>query len=202
MPFRIASYFPHAQGKIDVIKTMEKSPLEWTAVLNGVFLDEYVAPKVKTYMGPMGLVLDIPNDSAAIPGSGNDPVVFTHTFDIAKFVAALLTAPKWEKESVIIGDKVTWNEFLQIAEEAKGVKFSVTTDSIDHLKNGQITELPSHQNLYPIFPKQMLQGIFAAFGRMFVEGAFDLKPASTLNSAYPEIKPRSVKQLVNEGWKA
>lgn len=57
---------------------------------------------------------------AAIPGSGNVPVVFSHTFDVAKFVGALLTLEKWPLESYIMGDKMTWNQFLQLAEEVRG----------------------------------------------------------------------------------
>ncbi|KAM0553380.1 hypothetical protein ACHAPJ_007394 [Fusarium lateritium] len=197
----IASYFPIAQAKLDLIAALEAtSTLEYTVVLNGYFADAWVAPKVKSYQDPMALVVDIPNEFAAIPGSGNELVVFTHTFDIARFVALLIGAPKWDKESYIIGDKISWNQFLQIAEEAKGVKFAVKNDSIEVLKQGKITELPSHPHMYPFFPKEMLQGLFAAFGRMFVEGAFDLKPEHTLNQAFPEVKARSIKDLLFEAW--
>ena len=61
------------------------------------------------------------NNAAAISGSGNTPVVFTHTIDVAKFVAASLDLDKWDKRFFVKGDKLTWNEFLQLAEKAKGV---------------------------------------------------------------------------------
>jgi hypothetical protein len=115
----------------------------------------------------MAVVLDIANDFAAIPGSGDVPVVLTHTFEVARFVAALVKLPRWEKDPYIVGDRVTWNEFLRLAEEAKGIKFTVVHDSLEKLRTGQITELPSHPSLYPFFSKQMLQGFFAAFGIMF-----------------------------------
>lgn len=199
---RIAKYFPIGQSKLDILAALEAtSTLEYTTVLNGYFVDCWVAPKVKSYQDPLPLVVDIPNNFAAIPGSGNELVTFTHTFDIALFVAALVEAPKWEEESYIIGDKVTWNQFVQYAEEAKGTKFTVKTDSIEDLKKGQITELPSHPHLYPFFPKAMLQGLFSAFGRMFAEGAFDLKPKHILNEAFPEIQARKVKDLIFEAWK-
>jgi hypothetical protein len=198
---RIASYFPIAQAKLNLIAALEAtSTLEYTTVINGYFADGWVAPKVKSYQDPMPLVVDIPNQVAAIPGSGNELVVFTHTFDIARFVALLVGAPKWDKESYIIGDKVSWNQFVQYAEEARGVKFTVKNDSIEDLKQGKITELPSHPHLYPFFPKEMLQGLFAAFGRMFVEGVFDLKPQHTLNEAFPTVKARKIKHLLFEAW--
>lgn len=199
---RIASYFAPAATKLAFLKALEPTSLEWTTVINGYFLDYYGAPKVKTYMPPMSLVVDLPNDFAAIPGSGDVPVVFTHTFDIGTFVAALLTQEKWEKESYIIGDKVTLNEFVRIAEDVKKTKFTIEHDSIDKLKGGQVTELPSHPSFYPFFPKQMLQGMFAAFGIMFENGVFDLKPSRTLNDDFPDIKPRTVKEVISEAYGA
>ncbi|KAM0190118.1 hypothetical protein ACHAPI_009630 [Fusarium lateritium] len=197
----IASYFPVAQAKLNIIAALEAtSSLEYTVVLNGYFADYWVTPKVKSYQDPLPLVVDIANNFAAIPGSGNELVTFTHTFDVAHFVAALLGASKWDKESYIIGDKVSWNQFVQYAEEAKGVKFTIKNDSIEDLKDGKITELPSHPHMYAFFPKPMLQGFFAAFGRMFAEGVFDLKTERTLNQMFPEVQPRNIKDLLFEAW--
>ncbi|KAF9771783.1 hypothetical protein IL306_010554 [Fusarium sp. DS 682] len=197
----IASYFPIAQAKLNTIAALEAtSTLEYSAVLNGYFADYWVVPKVKSYQDPMPLVVDMVNNFAAIPGSGNELVTFTHTFDVARFVAALVGAPKWEKESYIIGDKVSWNQFVQYAQEAKGVKFTIKNDSVEDLKNGRVTELPSHVHMYAFFPKPMLQGMFAAFGRMFVEGEFDLNPERTLNEAFPEVKAQKIKDLLLEAW--
>ncbi|KFA50129.1 hypothetical protein S40293_06402 [Stachybotrys chartarum IBT 40293] len=198
----IASYFPPAAIKVSFLEALESTSLEWTTIVNGYFLDYYGAPKVKTYMPPMALAIDLASNVAAIPGSGDVPVVFTHTFDIGKFVAALLMKDKWEKESFIIGDKVTLNEFVKVAEDVKKTKFTVTHDSMDMLKSGQITELPSHPTFYPFFPKQMLQEIFAAFGIMFENGVFDLKPSGTLDDEFPNIKPKTVKELVSEAYGA
>jgi hypothetical protein len=200
--FRIASYFPLAAVNLNYLKALESTSLEWTAVLNGYFLDYYGAPKVKSYMPPLPLVVDLPSNFAAIPASGNVPVVFTHTFDVGKFVAALLTKENWEKETYIIGDKLTLNEFVRVAEEVKGTKFTVEHDSLDKLKTGQITELPSHPNAYNIFPKPMLQGMFAAFGLMIENGVFDFKPSHTLNDEFPNIKPKTVRNIITEAYAA
>jgi len=96
--------------------------LEYTVAHNGFFMDYWGIPGVKSNMARSPPVnwLDVANNAASIPGSGNVPSVFTHTTDVARFVAALLDAPKWEKETFVYGDKVTWNEFLKLAEEAKG----------------------------------------------------------------------------------
>ena len=189
---------------MDVIKAVSSTSLEYTAVYNGLFLDYFVAPKVKTYLYPLAIAVDIANNTAAIPGSGDYNVVFTHTTDVAKYVVALLSAGKWETESFIIGDKVTINEFVKIAEAARGLQFTITHDEVETLEKGQITELPSHPKMYPFFPKHAIQGMFSAFGRMWINGTFDFKPssASLLNERFPDIRPRSVRELINEAWKA
>ena len=121
MHSRQVSFHP-ASGKIWSREELEKTKsLEWTTVLNGFFLDYFGIPKVKSYLQPTTIVLDIANDCAGIPGSGDVPVVLTHSFDVAKYTARLLGLDKWEKESYVIGDRLTWNEFLKLAEEAKGI---------------------------------------------------------------------------------
>jgi hypothetical protein len=125
--------------------------------------------------------------------------VFTHTWDVARFVALLADAPKWEKKSYTISYKVTWNEFLLIAEQAKGVKFTTTYDSMDLLKTDKITELPSHPYVYPFFSKEVLQGLLASFGVMIEEGVFDFQPERTVEE-FPEVKARTVRKLVFEAW--
>ena len=197
----MVAIFPPAKGKIDTIAALEASSLEYTSILNGYFIDYFALPKVPSYMPPLAVVADIANNFAAIPGSGDVPVVFTHTWDISKFVAAYVQKPTWEKEAYIIGGKATWNEFIAIAEEAKGTKFTVETDSIEKLSKGEITELPSHPSIYSFFPKPMLQGFFAAFGIFFEQGLFDLKPARTLNEEFPEIKARTVKEIIDAAWR-
>ncbi len=77
-------------------------------------------PVVQSHMRPLTMVLDIANDAAAILGSGNVPVTFTHTRDVAKFVAASLDLDEWDRETFVTGEKVTLNELLRLAEEAKG----------------------------------------------------------------------------------
>lgn len=118
---RHAALFPIAKLKLAAIQKLQSTTLEYTSVSNGFFMDYYGLPRAKSYLQPFVLVLDMAQNAAAIPGSGNTPVVFTHTFDVAKFVAALMSSTGWPKRSVIVGDKKTWNEALTIAEEIKGL---------------------------------------------------------------------------------
>ncbi|KAJ0329130.1 hypothetical protein COL5a_004361 [Colletotrichum fioriniae] len=188
------------QSKLDAVEALENSSLEYTLYYVGYFLDFWGYPRVQTYQVQNIIVVDIENNRAVIPGKGDTPVTFTHTLDVAEFVAASLELPKWEKESYVIGENVTWNEFLRIAEEVKGVKFEVTHDDIDFLKSGKITELPSHPSLYSVMPKYQLQALFATFGIWFEEGLYHLEPETTLNQLFPGIKARTVKEVIQAGW--
>ncbi|EEU36823.1 uncharacterized protein NECHADRAFT_42269 [Fusarium vanettenii 77-13-4] len=189
------------QSKLDAVEALEKSTLEYTLFYVGYFLDFWGYPRVKSYQRQNLIVVDIEYNKAAIPGDGNTPVTFTHTFDVAEFVAASLELPSWEKESYVIGDSVTWNEFLRLAEEVKGEKFEVTHDSLDLLLSGQITELPSHPSLYSQMPKEQIQALFSTFGVWFEKGLFNLKPTTkTLNDVFPEIHARTVKEILEAGW--
>ncbi|UPL03669.1 hypothetical protein LCI18_014603 [Fusarium solani-melongenae] len=189
------------QSKLDAVEALEKSTLEYTLFYVGYFLDFWGYPRVQSYQRQNLIVVDIEYDRAAIPGDGNTPVTFTHTFDVAEFVAASLDLPSWEKESYVIGESITWNEFLRLAEEVKGEKFEVTHDSLDLLLSGQITELPSHPSLYSQMPKDQIQALFATFGVWFEKGLFELKPTNkTLNEVFPEIHARTVKEILEAGW--
>lgn len=108
----------HAEGLKTIAKT---SSLEHTVFYNGLFLDYYCTPGIKSYMNGIPLVIDAVHDCAALPGSSNVPVSFCHTRDIAKIVNLSLDLPKWENESWIMGEKVTWNEMLALVEAAKGL---------------------------------------------------------------------------------
>ncbi|KAF4898137.1 Oxidoreductase BOA1 [Colletotrichum viniferum] len=181
----------------------ETKDLEYAVVHNGFFLDYWAPQAEKSNMTPFTLFIDIPNDSAAIPGSGNVPSAFTHTRDVAKFVAAALDLKKWDNDLYIVGDKVTWNEFLKLAEDAKGTKFNVAYDSAEKLKAGQTTELPGQIPAYPFFPKEAYQALAGTFGWWFENGTFDIPPSGkkTLNELFPEIKAWKVKEILEKAWK-
>ena len=70
------------------------------------------------------------------------------------------------------------------------------------LRKGQITELPSHVNVYPFFPKEALQGTFATLEYWFENGDFNIDTARGLflNEKFPEIVPVSVNQIITEAW--
>lgn len=102
---------------LDLLRT---TSLQWTEIAPGYFLDYWGMPYIKTYLTSMAPVIDMKNATAAIPGSGDEPVAFSYSFDVAKVVAELLNLSEWQDTTYIIGDKLTWNDFLSLAEDAKG----------------------------------------------------------------------------------
>ncbi|KAH7072157.1 hypothetical protein BKA63DRAFT_63759 [Paraphoma chrysanthemicola] len=192
----IAKIFPIAGLKLTILSALSKTSLQYTSVINGFFLDYFGIPHIKTYLGPFPLVLDIPSAHASIPGAGKTPVAFTYTFDIGRYVAqTLLSNPVWAEDSIIVGDKLTWTEFLSIAEDVTGKKFSVSYDSIEALEKGQVTELPGQVALYQFLPKEMLLGMAAVFGLMQERGVFDLQGGEV------GFKTKTARELVEEAWR-
>lgn len=86
-------------------------------------MDYFGVPNLPSYLTSFPALMDIPGNTAAIPGDGNTPITFTHTSDVGKFVAASLDLDAWDRISVVIGDKMTMNEAVRLAEETKGKKF-------------------------------------------------------------------------------
>lgn len=74
-------------------------------------------------------------------------------------------------------------------------------DDLTTLRQGRITELPSHLSLYSQMPKGEIQALFATFGVWFEAGLYHLRPTTkTLNEIFPHIKARTVKEVITTGW--
>jgi hypothetical protein len=184
-------------------KALEKTSLEWTSVYNGLFLD-YFSPGIPSYCRPSSFFVDVKNNKAGIPGSGDYPMYFTHTTDIGKYTAALLGTEKWGNRYFIAGDVKTWNEFIAIAERVKDTKFQVSYDSLEKLGNGEFTELPYHEELYSYLPegvpKSVAQGVLANFALSLARGDGVYGPGSYLNEMFPEIKPLGVEEALEKSF--
>ncbi|CAI6026622.1 unnamed protein product [Clonostachys chloroleuca] len=189
-------YKKKAQEELKTVKD-----LETTRIICGQFMDYWGIPGVKSHFSAFTIAVDIANDAAAIPGDGNTPVIMTHTSDVGKYVAASLDLEKWDPVHYIASDKVSLNELLSYAEEAKGKKFSVTYDSVESLKQGHLTELPGQAANYEYIPKEVLQKLLVSFHLWYAEGVFNFEHGTTLNDKFPDIKPLKVKEMIDRAWK-
>ncbi|KUJ18607.1 NAD(P)-binding protein [Mollisia scopiformis] len=193
--------FPTIPMKQASRSALEASSLEWTVVYNGYFMDYFGMPQLASRLAPYVVLLDIPGNAAAIPGDGNKLVTFTHTSDVGRFVTALIDFEEWDRVSFIIGDKMTLNEAVKLAEVAKGSKFKVDYDDLDKLKRGEVTELPSQISSYSVIPREFVQAINSAFGIWVDRGDFDFDEKTSLNTNFPDIKPMKLKELLEKAWK-
>ncbi|KAF4781914.1 hypothetical protein HER10_EVM0005047 [Colletotrichum scovillei] len=195
------SLLPHGFQHIASYRELEKSRLEWTAFNCGWFLDYYAMPHIETYIPQTTFVVDMANRRASIPGDGKQKMTFTYTKDVARFVVEALDLATWEHDTYLIGDEMTWEEFIGIAEEARGgKKFHVTYDSVQKLQSGEITELPGQVAAYSYFPKQWTQQLFSTFGFWVTEGLFDFPKDRVLNQVFPHLKVTGVREMLQKSW--
>ncbi|KAF5967094.1 hypothetical protein FCOIX_12143 [Fusarium coicis] len=186
---------PVGQARGRTLVELGKTDLEWTRFDNGFFLDYYGPPTFKSYMQRVAWVIDIANKKAGIPGTGNEPMTFTYTFDVAKFVVAALDLPKWEQLMYCYGEKTTWNKVLKQAEDAIGSKFDVAYDPAEKLEKGEVTELPFNRNAADL-PQKVLEGLMSLWGLYVLEGKYDLPTDKALNNVFPDIKPLKVEDVL------
>ncbi|KAI9930259.1 hypothetical protein MW887_012072 [Aspergillus wentii] len=162
-PREALQHLPQLEDYFNAIELLKASNLEWTVFLNGIFLDYFIPPSMPSYLKPNVFVIDMAHKVAAIPGDGSVPVTFTYTFDLARFVVAALDLEHWPEESRVIGDEMSWNEFVALAETTLECKFDIHYDPIDKLRQFEITELPGHQALYSHFPQKAFQWFMSIF---------------------------------------
>lgn len=89
-------------------------------MIPGFFMDYWGMSHVKTNLAPYTFGIDIGSSTAAIPGDGNDVLCMTYTYDMADYLVKLLALDEWSEFTVIVGDEVTYNQILEMAEEVCG----------------------------------------------------------------------------------
>ncbi|KAF2735549.1 NAD(P)-binding protein [Polyplosphaeria fusca] len=179
---------------------LRKTELEWTKVYNGLFLEYYGMPYVESFLPSFTSVVDMPYKTAAIPGTGDDVMTFIYSKDMAALVVAALDLPAWEETLSCIGEKMTWNEFVRVAEEITDSKFKVSYDPEEKLRSGKVTLLPSGTSSYAVFTEDIYQGILSVAGLHLIAGLFDLPEEYSLSRKFPEIKVMGVRDMLSV-WK-
>ncbi|KAL6402763.1 hypothetical protein AUP68_14099 [Ilyonectria robusta] len=193
--------FGRILARAGTAKELRQTDLEWTSIRVGQISDSFGIPHIKSYLPFRPLNVDVANKAAAIPGSGNDVIAYTYSFDMARFLVAALDLPKWDEDLFCYSDKVTLNEVVKLAEKITGSKFDVAYDSVEKLQRGEMTELPAHVESYSVLPKKILQASFATYSLYAIDGFFDFPKENTLNAKFPEIKTTTIEDMLNL-WKS
>ncbi|KAJ5498249.1 hypothetical protein N7453_007300 [Penicillium expansum] len=150
------------------------------------------------YTRPFTFGIDISSGTAAIPGDGNNVICMTYTYDMAIYLVKALSLDEWPEFSVIVGDEVTYNQVLGMAEEFTGKKFKVTYDSLEQIKTGDVTVLPQPEGIE--YSSDELKEVTALVSRLTVNNVFQM-PGDRLNSLFLDVKPITMRQLLHNAWK-
>ena len=199
--------------KLAAIEKLKAAPeLQYTRFVTGTFMDYFGPAAIPTYLKTISLVLDMEHNKAIVPGDGETPVVLSHSTTIAKFVAASLDLESWPEASFIIGQRLTMNELVAIAESVKGVlsllktgigltaagaKFEVVHESIADLQAGNNTELECNIPRYEIIPEATINYISREWAVAAAKGIIDFPSKGSLNELLPGVKPLSAREFLS-----
>ncbi|KAJ5895265.1 hypothetical protein N7495_006956 [Penicillium taxi] len=178
---------------------LKASSLKYTRVVPGFFMDYWGMPHAETNLQPFSFGIDIASRTAAIPGDGNDMMCMTYTYDMARYVVKALDLDQWPEFSVIVGDEVTYNDILHMAEEIIGTKFQVTYDSREQIESGDVTVPPVAEDVE--YSTEELKETTALVSRLTVNGVFQLPRENRLNSLFPELRPVTMREFLEKSWR-
>lgn len=189
---------PLYMWKFKAADRLESSGLEYTRFSNGMFMDYWFSPRIPSaFKFNMANWVDLDNFFAAIPGDGHTPLVLTHSRDIARFVVAVLEIPRWEKRYHLVGDRLTLNDFVRIAEEISGRSFEKHSDSLDELLMGRCTLVPAARKAAEkVQNPTSFISMIAGAGAMVAQGGMDLSGEADLNVLFPDLKTLRVQDAV------
>lgn len=117
---RVLNFDPTVQRWIDAASLLKGSPLQYTRFSNGFFMDYWGMPHAKTHLSPFPWAIDVFNKTAALPGDGEAIISLTHTVDLARFVVKMLEVDEWPEFSIVVGEDITFNDFLRLVERVRG----------------------------------------------------------------------------------
>ncbi|XP_014557865.1 hypothetical protein COCVIDRAFT_36725 [Bipolaris victoriae FI3] len=190
---------PSYTYKFKAREALAKTDLEYSLVCIGIFLDFWGYPHVRSVLDPrkiVGIFIDLAHNFAAIPGDGETSMVFTHTADTARFVVGMMDVPNWPESAFFAADRLTLKQFVQRAEQTKGVKFEVHYDTEEDIRAGKMTLPP---NVREWLPSPEWIPMFSAAALSYLGGGFDMDMTKCKNDWFPGIKPLKVQDVI-DAW--
>ncbi|MGI8500208.1 MAG: aromatic alcohol reductase [Hassallia sp.] len=165
----------------EVFEYLQKSGLEYTLVLNGMFM-EYI-----TYM-PM---FDLKNQVFQYWGNGEMPMDFTTTDDTAKYVAEAVSDPGLANTALeVAGDTLTEKQLKATYEAATGTQLS-------EKRLGSIAEMKAWIADKKASASSVEEYVYDQYTYAMESGKGKLDHIES--DRYPHIKPKTVKQSLSKG---
>lgn len=165
----------------EVFEYLQQSGLEYTLVLNGAFMD------IITYMP----LFDLEHQTFQYWGDGETPMDLTTTDDTAKYVAEAVSDSSLVNMALeVAGDTLTAKQLRAAYEEATGTKLTEKQlGSVPEFQAWITTKKASASSLEEYVYHQYMYAMVSGKGKL----------DRIQNDRYPQIKPLTVKQVLNRG---
>ncbi|KAK2839265.1 hypothetical protein FQN49_006314 [Arthroderma sp. PD_2] len=178
--------------------------LTWTLIRVGIFLDHLAMPHnpKTTYISPFWTFVDIDNEQCVFPGDGSQPLILTHSTDLAAYIERLvgLPAKDWPRESLIASNKLQVKDLESLIKKITGKDFKVIYDSVEEIRNGHITPLPSNQTVFDDPAKgELFREVETQVMLSMLSNAHDL-PGKNLAEIFPEVQTTNIEDFLRAGW--
>nr|POE90201.1 hypothetical protein CFP56_20668 [Quercus suber] len=212
-----------SSGTLEAEAELRRHPqLTWTLIRVGIFLDHLTRPynPKKTYIEPMWTFVDIEHEKCVFPGNGSYPLVLTHSMDLAAYIERLVGFPaeQWPHESLVASNKLQVKDLdtmirrvtgihpsgpkahIKVSNDGTGRNFEVTYDSVEAVRKGHITPLPSNQAVFsnPVTGETFRQVEHQIMLSM-LSNAHDL-PGRNLAEIFPDVQPTDIEEFFRAGW--
>jgi nucleoside-diphosphate-sugar epimerase len=167
----------------------QQEDLEWTIICVGWFSD-YVVPSRNRYIRDIGGAhpIDLGGKSILIPGTGKEPIDLTSARDVAKGMASLVAASKWEPYTYLSGEQTNWRKIADLVKK-RDPSFQIRFKSLAQIVD-TIVASESEEAV-----------LFAQFQLFSAAGAAALPPEKVQSQRemfFKDVHFRSVQELFQE----
>ncbi|EFE33481.1 uncharacterized protein ARB_07841 [Trichophyton benhamiae CBS 112371] len=202
---------------------MRHPQLTWTLIRVGIFLDHLTMPfnPKPTYITPYWVFVDIEHEECVFPGDGSQPLVLSHSTDLAAYIECLVGLPsnEWPRESLVASNKIQVKDLQDLIKKTTGTlcghlgicirtflilaigrEFKVTYDSVESIQKGQITPLTSNRPVFDDPQKgKLFQEVEVQVMLSMLSNAHDL-PGKNLAELFPEVHVTNIEDFLRAGW--
>ncbi|KAF7595235.1 hypothetical protein BBP40_006981 [Aspergillus hancockii] len=196
---RHISWAPTAKWALEADAAVDRTTLEHTRVVNGLFLDYYGLPHWRSHLKPWVNAINVEGKWAVLPGDGSAKTNFITSHDMARFVVRLMDLSEWRPVSYIAGQTATFNDILLLAEKTRGERFSVKHERLEDLRNGRIS-FPELRETGLEGTGQSTESIFALFHYISGTGGYAVPSDDTLDAQFPDIKITTAAEVIGSSW--
>ncbi|KAJ6186503.1 hypothetical protein N7519_007804 [Penicillium mononematosum] len=174
------SVLPYPEKRFHSVarRAIEKTRLEYTYFVCGMFMDYFGMPKIESPLRPTYSILDLQNNQIKVPGNGKAILAMTMARDVGRYVAAAVDLPQWPKVLTIIGSQISLNDLVDVAVAAKGnpEEIEVKRYPIQDFLNHSVPLLPSNEPIAHQFPggEEQLRALLCDMDAAVGLGAFDI----------------------------